>query len=243
MIRSGIRCWWPGNPATAARWRLPAIRRGAGRWSGSAMRIVASGGSACCGWRRKTNTRKGACGFAWPAGGRCAARAWILRWGRKTRRASRSIRHSFEVAVRTPEGRAVDVRPAKSGDGLTAMFRETNKPGDYKITVTAKNGDRNVGHCRGADSWCPIKIWSSTARGRAELMAQLAEMTKPAGGAALAAEELPDLLKRLADKPPELKEEVVAKVTYWDTWPFFLLFVGPVGRGVVFAEAVGIGVN
>ena len=36
-------------------------------------------------------------------------------------------------------------------------------------------------------------------------MAQLAEMTKPAGGAALAAEELPDLLKRLAEKPPELK--------------------------------------
>ena len=45
-------------------------------------------------------------------------------------------------------------------------------------------------------------------------------------GAALAAEELPSLLKKLAAKPPELKEEVVAKVTYWDTWPFFLLFVG-----------------
>jgi hypothetical protein len=60
-------------------------------------------------------------------------------------------------------------------------------------------------------------------------MAQLAEMTKPAGGAALAAEELPDLLKRLAEKPPELKEEVVAKVTYWDTWPFFLIFVGLLG--------------
>jgi hypothetical protein len=61
------------------------------------------------------------------------------------------------------------------------------------------------------------------------LMAQLAEMTKPAGGAALAAEELPDLLKRLAAKPPELKEEVIAKVTYWDTWPFFLIFVGLLG--------------
>jgi hypothetical protein len=61
------------------------------------------------------------------------------------------------------------------------------------------------------------------------VMAQLAEMTKPAAGAALAAEELPDLLKRLAEKPPELKEEVVAKVTYWDTWPYFLLFVGLLG--------------
>ena len=61
------------------------------------------------------------------------------------------------------------------------------------------------------------------------LMAQLADMTKPAGGAAMAAEELPDLLKRLAAKPPELKEEVIAKVTYWDTWPFFLSFVGLLG--------------
>ena len=61
------------------------------------------------------------------------------------------------------------------------------------------------------------------------LMKQLAEMTKPAGGAALAPEELPDLLKRLADKPPEMKQEVINKVTYWDTWPFFLAFVGLLG--------------
>ena len=60
-------------------------------------------------------------------------------------------------------------------------------------------------------------------------MSQLAEMTRSAGGEALAAEELPDLLKELARKPQELKEEVTAKVTYWDTWPFFLLFVGLLG--------------
>jgi hypothetical protein len=33
----------------------------------------------------------------------------------------------------------------------------------------------------------------------------------------------------LAEKPPELKEEVVAWITYWDTWPFFLTFVGLLG--------------
>ena len=32
-----------------------------------------------------------------------------------------------------------------------------------------------------------------------------------------------------AEKPPELKQEVIAKVTYWDTWPFFLVFVGLIG--------------
>ena len=50
------------------------------------------------------------------------------------------------------------------------------------------------------------------------------------------------MLKRLAEKPPELKQEVIAKVTYWDTWPFFLIVRGADWDGVVFAEAVGVGV-
>jgi hypothetical protein len=40
---------------------------------------------------------------------------------------------------------------------------------------------------------------------------------------------LPSLLRNLAEKPQELKEEVLDKKTYWDTWPFFLLFVGLLG--------------
>ena len=61
------------------------------------------------------------------------------------------------------------------------------------------------------------------------LMAQLAEMTSSAGGKALAPEELPTLIKHFADEPPKLQEEIVAKVTYWDKWPFFLLFVALLG--------------
>jgi hypothetical protein len=60
-------------------------------------------------------------------------------------------------------------------------------------------------------------------------MAQLAEMTAAAGGKALAPEELPTLLATLAAEPPKLHEEVVAKTTYWDTWPFFLVFVALLG--------------
>jgi len=57
------------------------------------------------------------------------------------------------------------------------------------------------------------------------LLASLAEMTKAAGGQSLAPEELPDLLRRMLEKPPELEVEVQTKKTPWDTWPFFLLFV------------------
>jgi hypothetical protein len=135
----------------------------------------------------------------------------------------------FQVAVSTPEGRSVDVRPAKSGDDWAATFRETNKPGDFKITVTAKNGNETLGTAEARFLVPDHDLELDRPAAEPSVMAQLAEMTLPAGGAALAAEELPDLLNRLAEKPPELKEEVVAKVTYWDTWPFLLLFVGLLG--------------
>jgi hypothetical protein len=128
----------------------------------------------------------------------------------------------FEVAVNTPEGRAVEVRPTKSGDEWTAVFRENTKPGDYKITVTAKTGNETVGKAESRFLVPDQDLELDRPAAEPSVMAQLAEMTKPAGGAALAAEELPDLLKRLAEK-------VVAKVTYWDTWPFLLLFVGLLG--------------
>jgi hypothetical protein len=135
----------------------------------------------------------------------------------------------FEITVKTPGGSTEDVRPTKSGDEYSAVFRETEKPGDYQITVTAKDGENVLGKAEARFLVPDQDLELDRPAAEPSLMAQLAEMTKPAGGTALAPEELPDLLKRLADKPPELKEEVIAKVTYWDTWPFFLVFVGLLG--------------
>jgi hypothetical protein len=135
----------------------------------------------------------------------------------------------FDVAVESPDGKAEQVRPAKTADGWSATFRGTTKPGDYRIVVRAKDGAAELGKAE-ARFLVPMQdVELDRPAAEPTLMAQLAELTKPAGGAALAAEELPDLLKRLAAKPPELKEEVIAKVTYWDTWPFFLIFVGLLG--------------
>lgn len=102
-------------------------------------------------------------------------------------------------------------------------------PGDYVIAVTARQGTEVIGTAEARFLVPDQDLELDRPAAEPTLMAQLAEMTKGAGGAALAPEELPDLLKRLADEPPELKEEVIARVTYWDTWPFFLLFVGLLG--------------
>jgi uncharacterized membrane protein len=154
----------------------------------------------------------------------------------------------FDVSVQAPDGanetvRAVrGVKPSGSesearSDSATwvATFLETAKPGDYRIRVTAKapspqpspegRGSGELGTAEARFLVPDQDLELDRPAAEPSLMAQLAEMTKAAGGAALAPEELPELLKELADKPQELKEEVVAKVTYWDTWPFFLMFV------------------
>ena len=170
-------------------------------------------------------------------------RVWIRLAGRQVMRGTRVdfavgaedaqgepvITANFDVAVQTPDGRAVAVRPTKTGEEWTANFRETTKPGDYRITVIAKDGNNELGKAEARFLVPNQDLELDRPAAEPTLMAQLAEMTKLAGGAALAAEELPDLLNRLANKPPELKEEIVAKVTYWDTWPFFLIFVGLLG--------------
>jgi uncharacterized membrane protein len=135
----------------------------------------------------------------------------------------------FEITVQSPDGHGEAVRSTKTADGSLATFRETSKPGDYRIMVKAKDGGTDLGSAEARFLVPNQDLELDRPAAEPTMMAQLAEMTKPAGGAAMAAEELPDLLKRLAAKPPELKEEVTAKVTYWDTWPFFLAFVGLLG--------------
>jgi hypothetical protein len=135
----------------------------------------------------------------------------------------------FDVAVQTPDGHSDQVGPAKTGADWAATFRQTTKPGDYRIVVKAKNGADELGTAEARFLVPNQDLELDRPAAEPSLMAQLAETTKSAGGAALAPEELPELLKRLAEKPPELKQEVIAKVTYWDTWPFFLIFVGLIG--------------
>jgi hypothetical protein len=170
-------------------------------------------------------------------------RVWIKLAGRRAMRGSRVdftvgadtaqgepvASAQFDVAVQTPDGGSEPVRPTKTSDGYSATFRKSTKPGDYRIIVKAKDGGADLGTAEARFLVPNQDLELDRPAAEPTLMAQLADMTKPAGGAALAAEELPDLLKRLANKPPELKAEVIAKVTYWDTWPFFLIFVGLLG--------------
>jgi uncharacterized membrane protein len=135
----------------------------------------------------------------------------------------------FDVTITTPDGNQVAVRPIQSGDDWAAIFRDTATPGDYRIQVTAHDGARELGSAE-ARFLVPVQdIELDRPAAEPSLMAQLAEMTATAGGQSLAPEELPNLLAKLAAQPPQLEEEVTASVTYWDKWPFLLLFVAMLG--------------
>lgn len=131
----------------------------------------------------------------------------------------------YQVEVKRPDGASRDV-PIRGGLARSSgVFRDTQLPGEYTVSVTAKSGAAVLGAAR-ARFLVPNQDFELD-RPSAEpaVMAQLAALTADAGGRAIAPEELPDVLAKLAEQPVELREEVTARITYWDKWPFFLLLV------------------
>ncbi|MEN1679124.1 MAG: glutamine amidotransferase [Planctomycetota bacterium] len=134
----------------------------------------------------------------------------------------------FVATVRTPDGREtpLPLGVLNSAGEAAALFVDTAAPGDYTAKVVATVGGEEIGAAEARFSVPDEDLELDNPAAEPSQMAQLAAATSAAGGRALAPEELPALLKEFADRPPELREEVLSRITYWDTWPFFLLLVG-----------------
>jgi len=134
----------------------------------------------------------------------------------------------YQAVVVTPEGQSIDLA-APSGSQISTQFAATTTPGDYTVRVVALKGEQELGVAEARFSVPDQDLELDNPAAEPTLMAQLAAATSMAGGRAIAPEELPDLLAEFAQKQPELEEEIIARITYWDTWPFFLLLVGLLG--------------
>ena len=134
----------------------------------------------------------------------------------------------YVATVLTPEGKPIDLATA-IGVQTSTLFAATTTPGDYTARVTAFDGETELGTAEARFSVPDQDLELDNPAAEPTLMAQLAAATSVAGGRAIAPEELPDLLEEFAQKQPELEEEIIARITYWDTWPFFLLLVGLLG--------------
>ena len=132
----------------------------------------------------------------------------------------------FEATVERPDGSSELIRVIGEGAQRTASFADTSQPGDYRVTVTAMSGGESLGEATARFSVSDQDIELDQPAAEPSLLASLARQTANAGGAGLAPEELPSVLEQLSKQANEFEEEVLRKVTLWDTWPMLLAFVG-----------------
>ena len=134
------------------------------------------------------------------------------------------------TTIELPSGESIDLVTVATAPGKrTGNFTSTDQPGDYTVSVVARTGSTEVGRAQARFLVPDQDLELDRPGAEPALLAQLAKLTEAAGGESLAPEELPSLIRRLAEEEPEYKTEVIQRETYWDTWPFFLMFVGLVG--------------
>ncbi len=133
----------------------------------------------------------------------------------------------FTAEVTLPDGTTQKLNLVRQGDHVVGSYDGTQTAGDYAISVKAEDpSGGSLGTARSRFLVFEQDLELDNAAADPTLLASLAAMTKPVGGRALAPEELPALLKEIESRPVKMEVVSQVKLTPWDTWPFFLLFVG-----------------
>jgi uncharacterized membrane protein len=132
----------------------------------------------------------------------------------------------FAADVVLPDGSKKKLNLVQQQDHMVGVFSDTQTAGDYAIIVTAEDQGATVGTARSRFLVYEQDLELDNAVADPSLLASLSAMTKEVGGQSLAPQELPDLFRRIQEKPLELEVESLVKQTPWDTWPFFIAFIG-----------------
>jgi uncharacterized membrane protein len=130
---------------------------------------------------------------------------------------------SFQAEIESPSGQKSPLSLVRGDESTSGSYRDTQQVGDYAIRVTATQDGRELGATKARFLVIEQDLELDSPMADATLMDNLATMT---GGKALVPEELPDLLRQLAQDTQALEVQTEAKKTFWDTWPFFLGLVG-----------------
>lgn len=132
---------------------------------------------------------------------------------------------TFKAEIARPDGTRRPVALVRQGDQMSGVFSDTQAAGDYTIEVSAASKEM-VGNARARFLVYDQDLELDNAAADPTLLSSLARMTSQAGGQMLAPEELPTLIERLKKEPPDLETKIDEKKSPWDTWPFYLTFVG-----------------
>jgi hypothetical protein len=132
----------------------------------------------------------------------------------------------FKAEVVMPDGARRPLLLVRQDQQTTGSFRDTQTAGDYAIEVTATQQGQPLGAARARFLVFPQDLELDNAAADAATLESLAAMT---GGQSLAPEQLPELVRRLAEETQSLEVQHETKKTFWDTWSFFLTLVGLLG--------------
>ncbi|MGD9723269.1 MAG: glutamine amidotransferase [Pirellulales bacterium] len=132
----------------------------------------------------------------------------------------------FTAEVTLPDKSKQKVNLVREADHVSGAFEGTQLAGDYVLNLTATSRGASLGSAKSRFLVFEQDLELDNAVADPTLLASLSAMTRDVGGQSLAPEELPSLLARLKEQPADLDVETQVKHTPWDTWPFFLLFVG-----------------
>ena len=129
----------------------------------------------------------------------------------------------YDVKVLKPDGSSEPVKVSRRSDKVVGKFTDTKLPGDFKVSVTARDGATELGSADARFLVPDQDMELDQPAAEPTLMASLANLTAETGGRGLAPEELPGLLEELKARTSEFEEEILQKRTLWDSW--FLMFV------------------
>jgi uncharacterized membrane protein len=128
----------------------------------------------------------------------------------------------YKAEIVLPDGARRPLTLLRKDEQMAGSFNDTQLPGDYTIEVTASQKGQALGMAKARFTVIEQDIELDNASADVATMQSLAATT---GGESLAPEELPKLVRRLAEDTANLEVQQETKKTFWDTWAFFLTIV------------------
>lgn len=134
---------------------------------------------------------------------------------------------TLEVTWTRPDGTTRRVAVSRTDESWSGRLRELSQPGEHAVQVTAKRGVTTLGKARAVFEVMDQDLELNNPAADPDRLARLARQTADVGGAFVAAEELPEALRKLLQAPRETNISIQSKWRLgdrlWEAWAIFLL--------------------
>ncbi|MGQ9575614.1 MAG: hypothetical protein ACUVUC_09875 [Thermoguttaceae bacterium] len=141
---------------------------------------------------------------------------------------------TFTAEVQRPDGSTTPLLETRSDGPVSSSFRETERPGDYAIRMTARQQDKPLGSAQARFVVTEQDLELDDPHADEALLNELVALSRPPEVPAdqrwsVLPGELPELLERLGQGAEDLEEKHELSSRICHTWPFFLALVGLLG--------------